>query len=205
MGYVATIGGPCDMGHGLMQGQIKHEGETPGDGWTKGVHQWCMKESKKVAYIALLAPGIYKYEGYSRRVPFSIRSPHVASPRVHQLHLNIYLSSIKMTFNNNSYNNNEDLTGANPGYPFVEGNNFDSCPLPAEQFPGSDSYNPPDSDPPIAGPSRSQDWYLDPLPEVYASQSGYQKYPTSDAPMGHFADPCAYGAKFSDTGEFDYS
>lgn len=48
-----------------------------------------------------------------------------------------------------------------------------------------------DPDAPIAGPSRSQDWYLNPPPEGYAEQSGYEGSTLLDASGDQFVDPHA--------------
>jgi hypothetical protein len=47
-----------------------------------------------------------------------------------------------------------------------------------------------DPDAPIAGPSRSQDWYLNPAPEGYGEQSGYEGFTLLDA-SGNIVDPHA--------------
>ena len=48
-----------------------------------------------------------------------------------------------------------------------------------------------DSDALIAGPSRSQDWYLDPSPEECAEQYRYQESTLLDTSGNHFVDPHA--------------
>ena len=79
-----------------------------------------------------------------------------------------------------------DFTGMNFDYSrFEEENNFDP-------------------DAPIAGPSRSQDWYLNPAPEGYGEQSGYGGSTLLDASGSQFVDPHAmYPGAFgsSETGE----
>jgi len=62
-----------------------------------------------------------------------------------------------------------------------------------------------DPDAPIAGPSRSQDWYLNPAPVWYDEQSMYEGSTLLDASGGQFVDlhagyPDAFGN--SEAGEF---
>lgn len=51
-----------------------------------------------------------------------------------------------------------------------------------------------DSDAMITGPSRSQDWYLDPAPDGYTDQSGYQGPTLLDVSGNKFVDPHAYSS-----------
>ena len=46
-----------------------------------------------------------------------------------------------------------------------------------------------DSDAPIAGPSGSQDWYLNPAPEGYGEQSGYEGFSLLDASGNQLVEP----------------
>ena len=46
-----------------------------------------------------------------------------------------------------------------------------------------------DSDTQIAGPSRFQDWYPNPVSERYSEQSGYEGYTLLDASGNQFVDP----------------
>jgi len=46
-----------------------------------------------------------------------------------------------------------------------------------------------DSDAPIVGPGRSQDWYLNPAPEGYVEQSGYEGSTLLDASGYQLVDP----------------
>jgi len=48
-----------------------------------------------------------------------------------------------------------------------------------------------DPDAPIAGPSRSQDWYLNPVPEGNNERSGYEASTLPDVSGDQFADPHA--------------
>ena len=66
-----------------------------------------------------------------------------------------------------------NFTGMNFGYPYFEEES---------QF---------DSEAPIAGPSRSQDWYLNPAPEGYGEQAGYEGSTLLDASGNQFVDPDA--------------
>jgi len=52
-----------------------------------------------------------------------------------------------------------------------------------------------DTEAPIAGPSRSQDWYLNPSSEGYADQSGYQESTLLDASGNHLVEPYALYAE----------
>ena len=81
-----------------------------------------------------------------------------------------------------SYFNNNNFAGTNFGHPF--GN---------EEY--SDFEAPYhtllDSDAAIAGPSRPQDWYPNPSPEVYTRRFGYQESTILDVSGNQFVDPCA--------------
>ena len=70
-----------------------------------------------------------------------------------------------------SFNNN--FTGINFGYPYLEDESLIN------------------SDAPIAGPSRSQDWYLNPAPEGYGEQFGYEGSTLLDASEDQLVDPRA--------------
>ena len=48
-----------------------------------------------------------------------------------------------------------------------------------------------DPDAPVAGPSRSQDWCLNPAPEGYDEQPGYEGSALLDASGYQFVDPHA--------------
>ena len=81
-----------------------------------------------------------------------------------------------MTFFNNNF------AGTSFDYPYFEDDSH---------F-GSDAL--------IVGPSRSQDWYLNPTPEGYTDRSGYQGSNLLDVSEYQFADPHvrysnAYGSK----------
>ena len=67
-----------------------------------------------------------------------------------------------------SFNN---LTSMNFGYPYLEDENLI------------------DSDAPIASPSRSQDWCLNPALEGYVKQSGYEGSTLLDASGDQLVDP----------------
>ena len=75
-----------------------------------------------------------------------------------------------------SFNNN-DFAGVNFGYSFGD-----------EQLPDfGTSYNDFDSEAPVAGPSRAQDWYLNPSTEGYSNQ-GYQESTLLNASGNQFVD-----------------
>jgi len=83
-----------------------------------------------------------------------------------------------------SFPNNNSSTGMNMNFGYHLGNeessNFET------------PYHPYlDSDAPIAGPSRSQDWYLNPSSEGYPDKSGYQESTLLDASGNYFVDPYA--------------
>jgi len=79
-----------------------------------------------------------------------------------------------------SYFNDNDFVGANFGYPLGNEEYSDF---------GTPYHTLIDSDTAIAGPSGSQDWYLNPSPEVYAGQSGYQESILLDVSGDQFVDP----------------
>ena len=82
--------------------------------------------------------------------------------------------------------NNSNFAGMNYTYPFVEGGQS----FGDQQFPDvAASYGFFDSDSPITGPSGSQDWYLNPLPDGSSDQSGYQESTLLGALGGQFMGP----------------
>lgn len=82
--------------------------------------------------------------------------------------------------------NNSNFAGMNYTYPFVEGGHSSGD----QQFPDvAASYSLFDSKPPIAGPSMSQDWYLNPSPDECSDQSEYQESTLLDAPRDQFVGP----------------
>jgi len=82
--------------------------------------------------------------------------------------------------------NNSNFAGMNFGYHLDE-----------EEFlnPETPCYPFHDPDAPIAGPSRSQDWYLNPSSEGYTDQSRYQESTLLGASGNHFVDPYALDAE----------
>ena len=76
-----------------------------------------------------------------------------------------------------SFNNN-NFAGENFGYYFGD-EQFQDFGVPSNAF---------DSDTPIAGPSRSQDWYHNPSTEGYSGQD-YQESTLLDASGNQFVDP----------------
>jgi len=85
-----------------------------------------------------------------------------------------------------SFFNNNNIAGMNFGY-YPDNDEFSNPETPYYPFL--------DSDAPIAGPSSSQDWYLNPSSEGYASQPGYQESTLLDASGDHFVDPYALHAE----------
>jgi len=65
-------------------------------------------------------------------------------------------------------------------------NNFTSMDF---SYPYLEDENLIDSDATIVSPSRSRDWYLNPAPEGYGEQSGYEESTLLDASGDQFVDP----------------
>ncbi|KAF9648412.1 hypothetical protein BDM02DRAFT_3269526 [Thelephora ganbajun] len=79
---------------------------------------------------------------------------------------------------------NNNFVGANYGYPSSEGNVFDGYPSGNDRFPDfAANDNLFDLDGPEAGPSRSQDWYLNP------SNEGYRGSTLLDVSGNQFMNP----------------
>ena len=87
-----------------------------------------------------------------------------------------------------SYLNN-NFVGTNFGYP-LGNEGYSNFEAPYQTLPESDT--------PVAGPSRSQDWYLNPSLEGYAGQFGFQESTLLDVEGNQFVDP--YGGIY--TGEY---
>ena len=121
--------------------------------------------------------GIWSRRGYPLTAP---RIPLYSPALPQRSHL-----LPKMSFFINS-------AGMNFGYPPSEGNTFDGYSLGNEQFQDFEAPgNLFDSDAQIAGPSRSQPWYLHPPSEGHANQAGYQGCALLDASGSQFEDPYA--------------
>ena len=97
---------------------------------------------------------------------------------------------------------NKNFAGMGYGYPPTEDDTFNGYPFGGEQAQDyAPSYDAFDSDAPIAGPSRSQDWYHNPSSEGYADVSGYQGCTLLDASGSQFVDPYTTNAYNPDVGE----
>ena len=113
---------------------------------------------------------------------FSIHSPHIVSPCTHQLYHNVLNSQLSLSLPKMSFFHN-NFVGTDFGYPLYN----------EEYLDFGAQHNPYlDSNVPIAGPSRSQGWYLNPPLERYADQYGYQESTLLDASGSQFVDQYAY-------------
>ena len=91
---------------------------------------------------------------------------------------------------------NKNFAGMGYGYPSSEDDIFNGYPFGDEQAQNyAPSYDAFDSDAPVAGPSRSQDWYHNPSSEGYTDATGYQGYTLLDASGSQFVDPHAIPAE----------
>ena len=130
------------------------------------------KSEREVACTAHLASGIYKCQRVRRGgKPSSTHSPHFAFLCVQQLYFDSLNSQRTCLISEMSSFNN--FTGTDFGYPYFE----------------EEGHIDPDA--PIAGPSRSQDWYLNPAPEGDGEQSGYEGSTLLDASGNQLVDPHA--------------